>query len=164
MSAIINQIDYLTSLAGTIIDADFIIVLFKKGENQYLMPISINNRAEIIDPKIEILEEKWCKRKIGKDQILSGLIALDSISAPVSKADKFSAIHNFKFMSQYPFYRGNSVEILTLAYWFEEPAFNEHRAELAFIQINNLLKIFMKSIEDNQTLNDYTLRVSDLIS
>ena len=164
MTGVIDQVDQIAALASSILKADFLAVFYRKEGNENLIPIAYCNNTDIQNPSIQKLEQIWCHSNIQSQQIMEGLMYIDKGMHKDIPEDRFAFQYGFKYVSQSPFYINNNIQVFVLAYWYEEPDYEEKQVKKSFSYLFEIINNLMVSIYDNKIINDYTIRLSDLIA
>ena len=163
-SSIIQQIDYLSLIVKDLLNADFVGVLTRQYNDGELIPISFQGSAENMEIDFRSFEESWCKPQINKHTLEKRIICKENAGNLSENPDSFAKHHHFNYVGCLPSFERDRIHLLITVYWHEKPDIPFDVLERIVQTIYNLLDSFRNSMNDNRFINDYTLRLSDLIA
>ena len=162
LRSLVDQVDIISELLANMFDADFLAVYYKKQGNEQLIPVGYNNRGHIISPDIQKIEQEYCLNEQQSQHLVPGLISFEMKDD--SENNLFAKENKLNYLYQYPHLENKKISILILAYWHNEPKYDEKKLIREVSSVINLLQMILTSIDDQKIANDYTIRLSDMIS
>ncbi len=162
LRSFVDQVDHISALLADLFEADFLAVYYKKEGNDNLIPVGYNNNGNIQSPDIQMLEKNYSLQNNAGIIPVPGLLSLQEVQG--KSEDVFAKENNLKYLYQYPLYINDDIRILILSYWHEYPTYEEEKLKKNVENVFSLLHNILNSIDEHKKVNDYTIRLSDLIA
>ncbi len=162
LRSLVDQVDHVAALLSDLFEADFLAVYYKKEGNENLIPVGYHNSGNIKSPDIQKIEKEYCLQKDRVENLIPGLLSITDSNDNSTHA--FAKENNLNYIYQFPFNFKNDVSIMGIAYWYKQPTYEEEKLKKTVVSVFNILHNILNSIDEHKKVNDYTIRLSDLIA
>lgn len=165
MSSVIRQVENMAEIVGEYFKADFCSIIYRNEAEQSVIPVAIYNKpGEVVD-NFAAFEYYWCQDVCYKNDLKVDYYKINfSNSSKKINEDEFAEQNGFNYALQLPFMENGKLKAMFVVYWKSDSNnFTRNKIELCRL-FYKLLKNMMVYADNNRIVNDYSLRLSELIA
>lgn len=165
MNSVIQQVENMAEIVGEYFKADFCSIIYRNQLEDSFLPVAIYNKPGLFVDKFAAFEYYWCQDICYLENLKIDYYKINhSSSKKKINEDEFAEINRFNYALQIPFSEGGKLRAMFVVYWQEEPTdFARNKIRLCGL-FYKLLKNMMTYAENNRIVNDYSIRLSELIA
>jgi signal transduction histidine kinase/CheY-like chemotaxis protein len=164
LNRIMEQLDAISRLLLKLFGCEFVAVYYSKEEQGTLIPVAYHGWDNQAIKGLPELEKRWTLNSAASQKVQRGFSHFDHAISDTGEEDLFADANQFAARFQYPIFVGNYLRGVVVAYWKVKPEADQKSISHILNPLAEILIGWMALIEEMQSIGNFSLRLSTLIS
>lgn len=156
-------LDSIATLTALNLRADMVAVFYRKEDGENSIPVAYHCREAGDIRDWESLERSASAQDRKESEHRQAFVSFTDSSTTLV-GDSFARANKFGFGFQYPYYVAGSLRAVFLIYWNSAPEIVPAEQEEALQLLAEALVSTMSTVDDMMTADNYSVRLSQLVS
>ncbi|MEW6049790.1 MAG: ATP-binding protein [Candidatus Zixiibacteriota bacterium] len=164
INRIVGQIDTVAKLLLKLFSCDFAAIFYRRSDSEDLVPAAFQGWDDRGVAELRELESAYQGATGARKASRRGIFHLNDRSGAADETDRFAVANGLVTRFQYPIYVGGNLRAVIVAYWKTRPENNLTNVSYIITPLSEVLLGWMALIEEIHVSDNFSLRLSALIS